>query len=210
MQPIGCICWIKYISMKKVLLSGVAASMLLLLAACKNTDGLGDILDSTQRTLAGARRVNGTNLKVQQAHMRTIDPFEIDIIPTSRPVPDGVPLSSMFGMRKHPILKVEKMHAGIDFPAPTGTPVMATATGRVNKLVQGNDSSSYGNHIVLEHDEIFCTLYAHLSKVAVTPGQIVEEGDTIGFVGSTGRSTNPHLHYEVIRDGLRVDPEDFL
>ncbi|MCI4671304.1 MAG: M23 family metallopeptidase [Bacteroidia bacterium] len=195
--------------MRKVLLIGCFIAVAIAIAACRNTIGLGEIHDSSQSTLVGAQ--NGKkDLKVQQAHLRTIDPFDIDIIPTSRPVPEGVPLSSMFGMRNHPILKVEKMHTGIDFPAPTGTPVMATATGRVNKLVLGNDSSSYGKHIILEHDEIFCTLYAHLSRVNVIPGQIVEEGDTIGFVGSTGRSTNPHLHYEVIRDGIRIDPEDFL
>lgn len=195
--------------MRKVLLIGLFVSAVVFLAACRNTEGFGDILDSSRSNLVGATNAMKA-MKVQQAHLRTIDPFDIDIIPTSRPVPDGVPLSSMFGMRNHPILKVEKMHTGIDFPAPTGTPVMATATGRVSKLVFGNDSSSYGNHIILEHDEIFCTLYAHLSRVKVEAGQIVEEGDTIGFVGSTGRSTNPHLHYEVIRDGIRIDPEDFL
>ncbi|RMG66379.1 MAG: M23 family metallopeptidase [Bacteroidetes bacterium] len=149
-------------------------------------------------------------LKAQQAHLRTIDPFDIDIVPSSRPVPEGYPLGSMFGMRKHPILGVNKMHQGIDFPAPKGTPVLATATGRVRKLITEGDSSTYGTHIMLEHDELYCTVYAHLSGVTVVPGQIVEEGDTIGFVGSTGRSTNPHLHYEVIRDGEPVDPEDYF
>ena len=142
--------------------------------------------------------------------MRTIDPLEIEIVPTRRPVPAGVPLSSAFGMRKHPILKVDKMHTGIDFPAPAGTPVLATATGRAESIYHVGDSSSYGNHIILTHDEVYQSLYAHLSKIAVKPGQIVEEGDTIGFVGSTGRSTNPHLHYEVLKNGQRVDPEDFL
>lgn len=149
-------------------------------------------------------------LKEQQTHLRTIDPFDIDIVPSSRPVPEGYPLGSMFGMRKHPILGVNKMHQGIDFPAPIGTPVLATATGRVSKLIMAGDSSTYGTHIMLEHDELYCTIYAHLSGVTVEPGQIVEEGDTIGFVGSTGRSTNPHLHYEVIRDGEPVDPEDYF
>jgi murein DD-endopeptidase MepM/ murein hydrolase activator NlpD len=149
-------------------------------------------------------------LKVQQAHLRTIDPFEIDIVPTSRPVPKGIPLGSMFGMRKHPILNVDKMHKGIDFPAPEGTPVLATATGRVGKMVGQRDSSTYGMYIMLLHDEEYATLYAHLSDVLVDVGEIVEEGDTIGLVGSTGRSTNPHLHYEVLKDGLHMDPEDFF
>ena len=149
-------------------------------------------------------------LKGQQAHLRTIDPLDIDIVPTSKPVPAGVPLSSAFGMRKHPILGVDKMHLGIDFPAPAGTPVLATATGRAERVYTFGDSSSYGNHIILQHDEVYQTLYAHLSDVAVVPGQIVEEGDTIGYVGSTGRSTNDHLHYEVLENGARVDPQDFL
>ncbi len=151
-----------------------------------------------------------SQLKDQQAHLRTIDPLEIQIVPTRRPVPAGVPLSSAFGMRKHPILKVDKMHAGIDFPAPAGTPVLATATGRAEFVYNVGDSSSYGNHIILTHDEVYQTLYAHLSKVVVSSGQIVEEGDTIGFVGNTGRSTSAHLHYEVIASGQRVDPEEFL
>ncbi|MEM7367096.1 MAG: M23 family metallopeptidase [Bacteroidota bacterium] len=151
-----------------------------------------------------------TSLKIHQAHLRTIDPFDIDIIPASRPVPEGFPLGSVFGMRVHPILHVEKMHTGIDFPAPSGTPVLATATGKVGKCINGSDQSGYGKYIVLEHDEIYCTLYAHLSKMHVALGDIVEEGDTIGFVGSTGRSTNPHLHYEVIRDGVRVNPKHYF
>lgn len=145
-------------------------------------------------------------MKIQQAHLRTIDPFDIDIVPEMRPVTEAYPLGSMFGMRKHPILNVDKMHLGVDFPAPAGTPVLATATGRVQKVITRADSSSYGKHIVLEHDELYLSLYAHLSGVAVSPGQLVTEGDTIGFVGSTGRSTNPHLHYEIIRDGQRIDP----
>ncbi|WNJ20416.1 M23 family metallopeptidase [Pontibacter sp. G13] len=146
----------------------------------------------------------------QQAHLRTIDPFDIDIIPASKPVPEGFPLGSVFGMRKHPILNVDKMHLGVDFPAPSGTPILATATGKVRKIYSLTDSSSFGRCVVLEHDEIYCTLYAHMSGFAVKPGQIVQEGDTIGFVGSTGRSTNPHLHYEVIKDGERVNPRDYF
>jgi murein DD-endopeptidase MepM/ murein hydrolase activator NlpD len=159
-----------------------------------------------------AMRVSQTAsmLKGQLGHLRTIDPLDIDIVPTIKPVPAGVPLSSAFGMRKHPILGVDKMHLGLDFPAPAGTPVLATATGRAETVYLFGDSSSYGNHIVLQHDEVYQTLYAHLSRIAVTAGQIVEEGDTIGYVGSTGRSTNDHLHYEVLEKGVRVDPQDFL
>lgn len=148
--------------------------------------------------------------RVQQAHLRTIDPLDIDIVPTSRPIPEGIPLSSLFGMRKHPILGVDKMHKGVDFPAPLGTPVLATATGRVAKAVTLSDSSSYGKYLWLMHDEEYVTIYAHLHQLNVTLDDIVEEGDTIGFVGTTGRSTNPHLHYEVIRDGRHMDPEEYF
>ncbi len=149
-------------------------------------------------------------LKQQGSHLRPIDPFEIDIIPTGRPVPPTYHLSSVFGMRKHPILGVDKMHQGIDFPAPTGTPVLATAAGKVVKAYLGADSSSYGNHLMIWHDEEYQTRYAHLSQLIVTVDEIVSEGDTIGYVGNTGRSTNAHLHYEVIRDGVYVDPEEYL
>ena len=149
-------------------------------------------------------------LKQQGSHLRTIDPFEIDIIPSGRPVSRTYQLGSVFGMRKHPILGVDKMHQGIDFPAPTGTPVLATAAGKVVKAYYGADSSSYGNHIMIWHDEEYQTKYAHLSEISVAIDQIVSEGDTIGYVGNTGRSTNAHLHYEVIRDGVFVDPEEYL
>lgn len=165
---------------------------------------------SKSKTILAEDQEPGRLMKVQQAHLRTIDPFDIDIVPTSRPIPKGVPLGSVFGMRKHPILGVDKMHTGVDFPAPSGTPVLATATGKVAKVIYTADNSSYGKYIKLEHDEEFCTLYAHLSGIVVETGQIVEEGDTIGFVGSTGRSTNPHLHYEVIMDGEHMDPKDYF
>ena len=175
----------------------------------ENLDSTFSTATKTNITLAGVQEPV-KSMKIQQAHLRTIDPFEIEIVPTSRPIPRGIPLSSTFGMRKHPILGVDKMHTGVDFPAKNGTPVLATATGRVGKLVNDSDDSSYGKHIKLEHDEEYVTLYAHLSGIVVKLGQIVEEGDTIGFVGNTGRSTNPHLHYEVIRDGVHLDPEDFF
>ncbi len=148
-------------------------------------------------------------LKSQVSHLRTIDPFAIEIVPGSRPVPPEIGTGSTFGLRNHPILGVEKMHEGLDFPAPPGTPVLASAAGRVLIAVDA-DTSSYGNHLLIWHDHEFQTLYAHLSCLEVKENDIVDEGDTIGYVGSTGRSTDPHLHYEVIREGVRVDPEEFL
>ena len=126
--------------------------------------------------------------------------------------PSGWPLdnrfhriSSAFGMRLHPIDKVKKMHRGIDFPAPMGTPVYATADGVVTMVKDSPDG--YGKHIRIKHGE-FETLYAQLSSFEVKTGDRVLRGQIIGSVGSSGRSTNPHLHYEVLKNGKPVDPED--
>ena len=102
------------------------------------------------------------------------------------------------------------MHWGIDFPIPTGTPVRASAGGVVEKIVWGARQSSYGKHVRIGHDEVYSTLYAHLSRIMVEEGQYVEKGDTIGLSGNTGISTNPHLHFEVFKDGKRVNPIKFL
>lgn len=148
----------------------------------------------------------------QQAHLRCIEPLDMLAVPNQIPLPkiEGVVVGSPFGMRTHPILKKERMHKGVDFAAPAGTPVLATAGGIVSKTLMAADSSGYGIHTVIMHDENFETRYAHLSKLVVENNQVVERGDTIGYSGNTGLSTNPHLHYEVLKDGVHVNPEDFF
>lgn len=148
----------------------------------------------------------------QQAHLRCIEPLDMLAIPNRIPLPniEGIEIGSTFGMRTHPILKQERMHQGIDFAAPAGTPVLATAGGIVSKTLMAADSSGYGIHTVIKHDDNFETRYAHLSQLLVSIGQVVEKGDTIGLSGSTGLSTNPHLHYEVLKDGIHLDPQDFF
>ncbi len=116
--------------------------------------------------------------------------------------------TSGFGMRMHPIHKVKKLHRGMDFAAAIGTPVVATADGKVTKVKL--QTEGYGKHLVIQHDDIYSTLYAQLSKILVKEGQYVQKGDTIGLVGSSGASTAPHLHYEVRKQGEYVDPEPFL
>jgi murein DD-endopeptidase MepM/ murein hydrolase activator NlpD len=116
---------------------------------------------------------------------------------------DGARLSSGFGMRTHPILGFSRLHRGVDFAAPTGTPVLASAAGRVLRAGWGG---GYGNTIDIDHGRGIVTRYAHLARMDVRPGQQVTQGQRIGAVGSTGLSTGPHLHYEVIRDGVPVDP----
>ncbi len=114
---------------------------------------------------------------------------------------------SGFGVRVHPIYKVRKMHAGIDFSARTGTPIYATGDGVVNKVQSAG--SGYGNNVVINHGYGYETLYAHMSKMLVKPGQKIKKGQKIGLVGSTGRSTGPHLHYEVHFKGQPVNPIDY-
>ena len=115
--------------------------------------------------------------------------------------------SSTFGMRKDPVTKEDKMHKGVDFSAKTGTPVIATASGTVEKVE--SLKGGYGNYIQIKHDDQYQTLYAQLSEMDVKAGDKVEKGQLIGKVGSTGHSTGPHLHYEVIKAGERVDPIDY-
>ncbi len=111
---------------------------------------------------------------------------------------------SGFGMRLHPIFKRKKRHTGIDFTSPKGTAVQATGNGTVHSVL--NKRSGYGTHIIIDHGYGFKTLYAHLSAVDVKVGQKVVRGQVIGKVGSTGTSTAPHLHYEVILKGVKVNP----
>ena len=116
-------------------------------------------------------------------------------------------MASGYGYRIHPIYKVRKMHWGMDFTAPTGTPIYATGDGKVSTYKRSR--SGYGNHIIIDHGYGYKTLYAHMSKVDVRRGQKVKRGDIIGYVGSSGRSTAPHLHYEVIKDGRKINPVNY-
>ena len=117
-------------------------------------------------------------------------------------------MASGYGYRIHPIYKVRKMHWGTDFSAPTGTPIYATGDGKVTKYRRSR--AGYGNHIIIDHGYGYQTLYAHMSKVDVRRGQKVKRGDIIGYIGSSGRSTAPHLHYEVIKDGRKINPVNYF
>ncbi|MFP4127338.1 MAG: M23 family metallopeptidase [Alphaproteobacteria bacterium] len=117
----------------------------------------------------------------------------------------GARMSSDFGMRRHPILGYNRMHRGIDFAAPTGTPIRAAGDGRI---VRVGPYGGYGNYVRIQHGDGYATAYAHLSRFAAgtRSGRRVEQGEVIGYVGSTGRSTGPHLHFEVLKNGEQVDP----
>ena len=119
---------------------------------------------------------------------------------------NGARLSSSFGMRKHPIDGYNKMHRGTDFAAPMGTPIMASGDGIVKKA---GWCGGGGNCVKIKHNSTYQTVYAHMSKFArgIKPGVRVKQGQTIGYVGSTGKSTGPHLHYEVIVNGKKVNSQ---
>ncbi len=127
-------------------------------------------------------------------------------IPSRMPVL-GAAMTSAYGLRVHPVLGGRRQHKGIDLAMPTGTPVYATADAMVSKAER---FSGYGLYVSLEHGGEIQTRYGHLSRIAVAAGQQVRKGDVIGYVGSTGRSTGPHLHYEVRVGGLSVNPVPYL
>lgn len=128
-----------------------------------------------------------------------ISPVSIDIMKRAN-------LSS-YGMRLHPISKVWKMHTGMDFGAKIGTPIYATGEGRV--VFAGRDASGYGNYVIIDHGFGYKTLYGHMSKIRTTKGKKVLRGELIGEVGNSGRSNGPHLHYEVILRGQKVNPINY-
>lgn len=117
-------------------------------------------------------------------------------------------LASGFGMRIHPIYKVKKMHTGVDFSAPMGTPIYATGDGVIKVASKGY--SGYGNQVEVDHGFGYVTKYAHMKKFIVKQGQKVKRGELIGYLGSSGTSTAPHLHYEVIKNGSKVNPVHYF
>ncbi len=115
-------------------------------------------------------------------------------------------LSSVFGFRKHPILGYNKLHQGTDFAAPRGTPVMASGSGTIERA---SWYGAYGKYVSIRHNSTYKTAYAHLSAFGknIRAGSRVQQGQIIGYVGSTGRSTGPHLHYEVLVNNKRVNSQ---
>ena len=131
-------------------------------------------------------------------------------IPAIQPIANKelIALASGFGMRVHPIYKVKKMHTGIDFAASIGTPIYATADGRIAEV--SVRFSGYGKMIVIDHGFGYKTRYAHMHEFAVRQGQNIKRGELIGYVGDTGLSTSPHLHYEVLMNGAMINPVHYF
>jgi murein DD-endopeptidase MepM/ murein hydrolase activator NlpD len=131
-------------------------------------------------------------------------------IPAIQPIAnkDLKRIASGFGYRIHPIYKTTKFHSGIDFTAPTRTPVYATGNGNI--VFAKYEGRGYGNHIIVNHGFGYRSLYGHLSSIEVYEGQKVKRGELIGYVGNTGTSTAPHLHYEVEKGAKKVNPINYF
>ena len=123
------------------------------------------------------------------------------------PVPSCTLLTSPYGYRTHPILDYERLHAGLDIGAKFGEEIIAADGGTV---LIAEYSDSYGNVVLIDHGDRYSTAYGHMSEIAVEAGQEVKQGELIGYIGSTGWSTGPHLHFEIRLDGERIDPEEFF
>ncbi|MGA2823175.1 MAG: M23 family metallopeptidase [Bacteroidales bacterium] len=132
-------------------------------------------------------------------------------IPAIQPVSnkDLRRIGSYFGTRMDPFYKVRKFHEGMDFSAPIGTEVYATGNGSI-EMAGHDDGGGYGNEIIIDHGYSYKTVYAHLSRIFVKPGQKILRGQIIGYVGNTGKSTSPHLHYEVRKNGVPLNPIYFF
>lgn len=151
-------------------------------------------------------------IKIQNTSYNEIDRLVknkntmLEHLPAIQPISnkDLTRIASGFGYRIDPIYKTIKMHPGMDFAAPRGTPVYATGDGVI--IFAGNDHDGYGNHVVINNGYGYQTLFGHLYKIKVHDNEKVRRGQVIGWVGSTGKSTGPHLHYEVIKDGIKVNP----
>jgi len=128
---------------------------------------------------------------------------EEDIVSYIFPLKDNFRVSSKFGYRIHPVKNIKKFHYGIDLACPKGTIIYAVTDG---KVARSNFANGYGNYIIINHSNGVTTAYAHLNTRNVKNGDYVKKGDVIGYVGSTGRSTGPHLHFEVIKNSKKVNP----
>ncbi|WP_299218334.1 peptidoglycan DD-metalloendopeptidase family protein [uncultured Aquimarina sp.] len=133
----------------------------------------------------------------------------LSTIPAIQPIQnsDLKRMASGYGWRSDPFTKARKFHYGMDFSAATGTPIYASGNGVVTRA--DANSTGYGKHVRIDHGFNYVSLYAHLNKYNVKKGQKVKRGDVIGYVGSTGRSVAPHLHYEIFKDGDRINPRNF-
>lgn len=141
--------------------------------------------------------------------IRPIGPKDFDLVPVGIPV-DTPKVTSSFGMRFHPVFRIEKMHTGQDFSGELGDTIRATNDGIVENMAIRDGVSTYGIYVKLDHLGTYKTLYAHMEKSLVGIGDTVELGQPIGLMGATGVSSGVHLHYEVIKDGKQINPRNVM
>lgn len=158
----------------------------------------------TEQIAGTADMLSAVRSSVEQTHEAWLhQQGRLENLPLALPIQNEFLLSSSFGIRADPMTHLPSMHEGIDFVAPLGTPIVATAAGRV---VQARHNGAYGNMIEVLHAEGFVTRYAHLQTIFVQPDQQIQAGERLGLLGNTGRSTGPHLHYEVIFKNQPMHP----
>ena len=170
-----------------------------------------NIVRNTGKIIYASMFVNSKELSLYNFKFKNKEGYyDVDgksVIKTLMKTPiNGARLSSSFGLRKHPILGYNKLHQGTDFAARTGTPIMASGSGVV---LRAQKYKGYGNYVSIKHNSTYVTAYGHMSKYGrnIKKGVRVNQGQIIGYVGSTGMSTGPHLHYEVIKNGKRINSQ---
>ena len=173
--------------------------------------------DNTERMIYTTQRLDQISKQLYIQSKSLDDVFEmaknksamLAAIPAIQPIANKklTRLASGFGTRIHPIYKVAKMHTGMDFTAPKGTEIYATGNGVVSTA--DKSKRGYGNHVVIDHGFGYQTLYAHMKNLITRKGQRVKRGEVIGYVGNTGASVGPHLHYEVIKNNVKINPINY-
>ena len=166
----------------------------------------GPFVPVTLTAEAGAFERQLYRINIARAHVERLT-RTLGAVPVRKPIIGEIDLSSGFGVRMDPFVRAMAMHTGIDFRSSTGDPVRVTANGTVTSA---GWSGGYGKMVEVDHGNGFSTRYGHMSEISVKAGQTVRIGQTLGRVGSTGRSTGPHLHYETRIDGEAIDPQKFL
>lgn len=168
----------------------------------------GDVLDGRNTEYFSSLYINGDSIAFP-GHITPEKTQELlSLVPNGMPLKSFRRISSEFGMRFHPLKHKYHAHRGMDFSVASGTPVFVTAHGTVT-VADNSNRSSYGKHVVVRHSLGFSTLYAHLNKVSVKPGEQIGKGGQVGLSGNTGRSSNPHLHYEIKYLGQALNPKSF-
>ncbi|MBE9156705.1 peptidoglycan DD-metalloendopeptidase family protein [Nodosilinea sp. LEGE 06152] len=166
------------------------------------------MFDEARRQLPGIEQMLAIAVKPALEQTLESEAEQAAAFPSGKPIAGKADVSSEFGLRPNPFgARRYEMHEGLDFSGPVGKPILATAEG---VIVRADYNGGYGNHVKIDHGYNYETLYAHMSKIEVKIGDRVQRGDVLGYLGSTGRSSGPHLHYSIYRNGRAVNPRYYL